>query len=54
MVEVVVETKKSDRKEVRCPFCTQQVGTHPSGVMVPHTTRQHNQGSECWGSRRKP
>jgi len=39
------------RKEVRCPYCTQSVGTHPSGVMLPHTTRRNGTGSECWGSR---
>lgn len=46
-------TNVEKRREVKCPFCTQMVGTHPSGVLLPHKTGR-DRGSECFGSRRKP
>jgi C4-type Zn-finger protein len=49
----VIEVKP-EKKEVRCPYCTQRVGMHPSGVMVPHTTRRNGSGEDCYGSRSKP
>lgn len=54
MTTTTTTTTTSERKEVRCPYCTRLVGTHPTGVMVPHTTRRNGMGDECWGSRRKP
>jgi hypothetical protein len=43
------------RRRARCPYCTRtDIGLHPTGVMVPHTTRRNGSGEHCFGGGTKP